>query len=521
MKFKTTLIAQFAFILVLAACGGGYVAENLNTGDTAGNDSANNGGYYPNLPAATAVPISAYAEEDRPDSQTPGRPDYNYGVSGYVDTREDHLSTFGIDVDTASYTLSQNHIQDGRMPPPDSVRVEEFVNYFDAGYPTPESVAFGIYADGAPSPFHSPEVVLLRFGIQGYQVPEELRKPLALTFVIDVSGSMGDPNKLDLVKQSLELLIERLQPEDTVSIVTFGSDARVIMPPTSGEHQSFILNRIRSLRPGGSTYAEAGLRQGYQLAIENFNSNAVNRVILSSDGVANVGQTQADELLKFIRGYANAGVTLTAMGFGMGTFNDPFMEELADNGDGSYAYIDDLDEARRLFVDELTSTLQVIARDAKIQVDFNPEVVSHFRLLGYENRAIADEDFRDDAVDAGEIGAGHSVTALYAVQLVPASEGRIATVQLRWEDPDTRRPVEINGNFNTWDLLDSFYDADPHYRLAVLAAQFAEILRQSPYSSEVPIESLLPFANVLTEDLPHDPHVWEFIDMLTRASRLD
>lgn len=507
MKTKITLVIQIILLVMLVACGGVEAVGN------------NDGSYVDDsyservdLPPATPVQMSSAVNIEHPATEQE--------INGYVDTRYDQLSTFGIDVDTASYTRARDYIESGSLPPAESVRVEEFINYFDAGYPTPEDIAFGIYADGALSPFHSPGTYILRFGIQGYQVPEVLRKPVSLTFVIDVSGSMSDPNKLDLVQRSLRLLVERLRPDDSVSIIVYGSNARVVLEPTSGANQSVINSEIDRLSSGGTTYAEAGLRLGYNMALQAFISGGVNRVILASDGVANVGKTEASELLKFIRDYADMGITLTSMGFGMGTFNDPFMEELADNGDGNYAYIDDLDEAKRLFVDELTSTLQVIAKDARIQVDFNPKAVSYYRLLGYENRDIADEDFRNDTVDAGEIGAGHSVTALYAVQMFPNAQGRIATVQLRWEDPDTHQNFEINGNFNTWDLLRDFQDADAHYQLAVLAAQFAELLKESPYGSETTINQLLDYAYPLVSELHEDPDVIGFVSLLQQAKWL-
>jgi Ca-activated chloride channel family protein len=341
----------------------------------------------------------------------------DYGVNPFEDALEDHLSTFALDVDTASYTVARKYIAEGNLPPADAVRVEEFVNYFDQGYSSPEELAFSVYADGAPSPFHRDGTYILRFGVQGYEVPDYARKPASLTFVIDISGSMAQDQRLDLVKRSLELLVERLRPDDIVSIVAYGSDARVILVPTSGRDSHIILNAIYSLSPEGSTNAEAGLKLGYELAMQAFRPGATNRVILCSDGVANVGATGPDEILRKVHGYVDEGVTLTTVGFGMGNFNDVLMEQLADNGNGSYAYVDDIDEAKRLFVDNLTSTLEVIALDAKVQVDFNADVVARYRLIGYENRAVADQDFRNDRVDAGEIGAGLTATALYAVQL--------------------------------------------------------------------------------------------------------
>jgi Ca-activated chloride channel homolog len=444
----------------------------------------------------------------------------DYGLNPYEDPREDHLSTFSLDVDTASYSVARRYVMDGNLPPADSVRVEEFVNYFDAGYPSPSDIAFGIYADGAPSPFQRDGSYIVRFGIQGYQVSEQDRKPASLTFVIDISGSMEMENRLGLVKQSLQLLVDRLRPSDTVAIVVYGSDAYVVLNPTSGEDRNRILDAIYSLHTEGATNAEAGLRLGYQMAYQAFRPGAINRVILCSDGVANVGVTGPDAILEEIRGYTETGITLTSVGFGMGNFNDVLMEQLADKGDGNYAYVDTLDEARRLFVDNLTSTLQVIAKDAKVQVDFNKEVVARYRLIGYENRAVADQDFRNDAVDAGEIGAGHHVTALYAVILNPGAQGRLATVQLRWQDPQSLAVREINGNFNTWDLSPTFDSATPRYQLAVVVAQYAELLRLSPWAAGSSIGQVLQYAVRLSGMLPSDPDVSEFTTLVSRASQI-
>jgi len=479
-------------------------------------------------PAPTPAPTMA-APQNEDIGPTPQPPDAmyfeNYGVNPYIDTYEDHLSTFALDVDTASYSVARRYVNDGNIPPAEAIRVEEFVNYFDPGYPTPPEIAFGIYADGAPSPFHydgAPNngVHILRFGIQGYEVPEYARKPASLTFVIDVSGSMERENRLSLVKQSLQMLVDRLRPDDTVAVVVYGSDARIVLYPTSGEDRATILNAIYSLQTEGATNAEAGLRFGYQMAWQAFRQNAINRVILCSDGVANVGETGPDAILETVRGYVETGITLTTVGYGMGNFSDKLMETLADNGNGNYAYVDTLDEAEKLFVDDLTSTLQVIALDAKVQVDFNPDVVAYYRLIGYENRDVADQDFRNDTVDAGEIGAGHSVTALYAVMFRPDVEGRIATVQLRWEDPDTHRVTEINGNFNTWDLADSFEGASPRYQLAVIVAQYADVLRHSPWAAGTSASQLVGHAYRISSALWDDAEVVEFASLVSRASQI-
>lgn len=441
-----------------------------------------------------------------------------YGLNPFEDPREDHLSTFALDVDTASYTVARRYLTDGMLPPAEAVRVEEFVNYFDGGYHSPERQAFAIYTDGAISPFDSEQVVLMRVGVQGYELREKERKPVSLTFVIDVSGSMAMEGRLELVKRSLQLLVERLYAEDTVSIVVYGSEARIILFPTSGAERGLILEAIYSLQPEGATNAEAGLLLGYQMAYEMFRPGANNRVILCSDGVANVGNTGPEQILESIRGYAETGISLTTVGFGMGNFNDILMEQLADNGDGHYAYVDDLDEAHRLFVEDLTSTLQVIARDAKVQVDFNPETVNRYRLIGYENRAVADQDFRNDYVDAGELGAGHSATALYALVLFPRAQGRIATMQLRWQDPETLHVQEINSNFNTWDIQPRFGQADPHFQLACVAAQYAELLRFSPWAEGTSIGQLIDYAARVSRELPGDPDIVELVHLLERAS---
>jgi Ca-activated chloride channel family protein len=445
----------------------------------------------------------------------------DYGVNPFIDTDRDHLSTFAIDVDTASYSIMRNYLSEGNLPPYDAVRVEEFVNYFDQEYPTPEDVAFGVYADGAPSPFHEDGTYILRFGVQGYRVSEEERKPLVLTFVIDVSGSMASEGRLELVKDSLKLLVERLRSDDSVGIVAYTTDAFIVLEPVSGRRHGKILDAIDSLRPMESTNAEAGLRLGYQMAMQAYDPDATNRVILCSDGVANTGNTDPDVMLSEVHGYVDEGVTLTAIGVGMGNFNDVLLEKLADNGNGNYAYIDTVDEARKVLVDDLVSTMQVIALDAKIQVDFNPEVVARYRLIGYENRAVADQDFRNDSVDAGEIGAGHSATALYAIQLKSGAEGRIATVQLRWKDPDTREVVEINGNFNTFDLESSFEDAPARYQLDVIVAQFAEVLRESPWANRTSFSALAEYASYLPRLIPGDPDVAEFAELLERAAEID
>ena len=532
---RNTLLSGMLFLLLfVSACGAAPAATQAPVIPEGPSTD-----YSPEEPAATEAPaveapLSGVYPEASVQSSNPSHPvppgdrePYdmffeNYGVNPSVDTEDDHLSTFALDVDTGSYSIMRSYLSEGNLPPSDSVRVEEYVNYFDQGYASPPAhQAFGISVDGAPSPFTQTErYQMLRIGIQGYQVPEEERKDASLTFVIDVSGSMDMDNRLGLVKRSLELLVEQLRSRDRVSIVVYGSEARVVLEPTSGSDKGRILEAIYSLQPEGATNAEAGIRLGYQMAMHGYNPEGINRVILCSDGVANVGETGPDAILEEVRHYVEEGVTLTTVGFGMDNYNDVLMEQLADNGDGFYAYVDDMREARRLFLDQITGTLQTIAMDAKVQVEFNPSVVMRYRLVGFENRAIADDQFRDNTVDAGEIGAGHSVTALYEVKLYPEAFGTIATVFMRWQDPDTRQVVELSQDLHTGDLEFDFETADPYFQRAVIVAEYAEILKKSYWAEESSLGSVYHEAIRVSELLPWDENMSEFMELIRRASQL-
>ena len=413
------------------------------------------------------------------------------GTNPFIDTEDDHLSTFAMDVDTGSYSIARQYVTDLYLPPPAAIRVEEFVNAFDYNYDPPTADAFAIHIDGAPSKFgEGKRLQLLRIGLQGRVIPDKHRKDAILTFVIDVSASMSYENRLELVKKALNLLVDQLRPTDKVGIVVYGSRGRLVLPHTGIERRSEILAAINSLEPDGSTNAEEGLRIGYDLAWRNASVNHINRVILCSDGVANIGNTGPDEILKEIRTYVDKGVVLSTVGFGMGNYNDVLMERLADTGNGSYAYVDTLSEAKRIFVDNLTGTLQLIAKDAKIQVEFNPEVVSRFRLLGYENRHLNHEQFRDDTVDAGEVGSGHHVTALYEVKLHPDATGKMATVSIRYADADNDKVSEVSKDISVSQLYETFDTAPATFRLAAAVAEFAEILRESYWAKQGSLESV-------------------------------
>lgn len=465
------------------------------------------------------VPIEPTSVAEQPVPTPVDTTFRDYGVNPFVDPLHDRLSTFALDVDTASYAVARKYINDGILPPYEAIRAEEFINYFVQDYAIPRDNAFGVYADGAPSPFHRDGSYLMRIGVQGYDVPESERKPASLTFVIDVSGSMDMDNRLGLVKRSLQLLVDRLRPSDSVSIVVFGDTARTVLYPTSGADKERILSAIYSLTPEGSTNTEAGLQLGYQMAAQSYLPGAINRVVLCSDGVGNVGTTDPLALIAGVKGAAQDDIMLTTVGFGMDNYNDVMLEQLADKGNGFYAYVDTLDEARKMFINRLTNSLQAIAKDAKVQVDFNPEVVASYRLIGYENRAVADQDFRDDRVDAGELNAGHNATAIYQVHLRPNAGGKVASVFLRWQDPDTRQVKELSGDVNTRDLAQSFEQTSPRFQMNATVAQFAEILRKSPYADT----SLYDLGNAawqVARLLPNDADVQEFAQLVQRVSTL-
>ncbi|WP_310600769.1 VWA domain-containing protein [Desulfobulbus sp.] len=343
--------------------------------------------------------------------------------NGFVNVSRSPLSTFGIDVDTASYANVRRFVNSGALPPVGAVRIEEMVNAFSYDYPDPEGRdPVALSAEVGPSPFHS-GYQLARIGLAAKEMGKEQLPPSNLVLLIDVSGSMQDANKLPLLKQALPLLVRQMGARDRVAVVVYAGADSVVLQPTPGNRQREILAAIEGLRAGGSTHASAGIRAAYRLARKSFLPDGNNRVILASDGDFNVGVTSRDELQRLIETERQAGVHLTVLGFGMGNYHDDTMEILADKGNGNYAYIDSLLEAEKVLVKELSGTLFTLAGDVKMQVEFNPARVGAYRLIGYENRALAAEDFRDDRKDAGEIGVGHRVTALY--ELIPAGHSAV------------------------------------------------------------------------------------------------
>ncbi|MBL9016369.1 MAG: VWA domain-containing protein [Myxococcales bacterium] len=399
-----------------------------------------------------------------------------YDANGWTEAAKDKLSTFAADVDTASYTIARRKLTEGTLPPTASVRVEEMVNYFRYAYPAPAAgTPFAVTSELAPSPFDASKKIL-RVGVSTKQLSVSERKPANLVFLVDVSGSMRSDDKLPLAKRSLRILVDNLKDGDTVSLVTYAGSTRVVLPPTGLENRNQILAAIEDLQSGGSTAMGDGIQLAYAQAEQGLRPGTISRVIVLSDGDANVGRTTHEEILKTIKGKVKEGVTLSTIGFGMGNYKDETMEQLADKGNGNNFYIDGLSQAKRVFQEQLGSTLEVVAKDVKLQVDFDASQVKKYRLIGYENRDVADSDFRNDKVDAGEIGAGHQVTALYELELAAArSDAPLATVRVRHKAPNGTAATEAA--FPVTISAPTFAAASADLQFALAVAAFGDILR--------------------------------------------
>ena len=450
----------------------------------------------------------------------------HYGVNPFIDTEDDNLSTFGMDVDTGSYGVMSYYVDSGHLPPPESVRVEEYLNYFDYGYGLPEGGdAFAIHLEGGLSPFGSERHSMLRVGLQAGVVDDAERAPLVLVFCIDVSGSMGG-ERLELVKGTVEYLVGGLGPGDRVGVVVYGDYADVLVKPVDADREGKrkVVNKVRSLVVGGSTYAAAGLEAAYRMASDDIEQGQLGQIVLMSDGVANVGLTGPDSILEDVRSELEDGVHLSTMGFGMGNYNDVLMEQLANQGDGSYHYIDALYQAERLMSRGIGGLFGVVAKDAKVQVEFNPQVVRSYRLLGYENRDVEDDRFRDDDVDAGEVMSGHSVTALYEMKLFPGVDGNLAVVRLRYHDyGGDYGVVEVSEGIDRSEFADDFGELSSGFRLAAGVAEYAEVLRGSYWAKGSDVRDVSKWMEGLREDSEYD-NAWdvlEFLALVGKAAEYD
>ena len=450
------------------------------------------------------------------------------------------LSTFSIDVDAASYSNVRRFINNGQLPPKDAVRIEELINYFNYEYPQPEGDRpFSVTTEISQAPWN-PNHRLVHIGLQGKQISTENLPPSNLVFLIDASGSMDDPNKLPLLKSAFRLLVNELRDNDKVSIVVYAGAAGVVLPPTPGNQKDKILEAIEKLQAGGSTAGGEGIQLAYKLAQDNFIKSGNNRVILATDGDFNVGVSSDSELVRLIEQKRGEGVFLTVLGVGTGNLQDAKMEKLADKGNGNYAYIDNILEAKKVLVKEMGGTLLTIAKDVKIQVEFNPAKVQGYRLIGYKNRMLQNADFQDDKKDAGELGAGHAVTALY--EIIPV--GVKSNVKLSDGDASNTQKAEKQAVFGNEELMQvrlrykapnqttsqlltsaavdrglKLEDASTNYKFSAAVATFGMLLRDSQYKGKTSLDDALKLANQSQgEDL--DGYRAEFIRLVERSKSL-
>lgn len=452
----------------------------------------------------------------------------------FQETLQNPLSTFSIDVDNASYSNVRRYLTEGKLPPADAVRIEEMINYFDYNYPQPEGEhPFSIYNEVAACPWNK-DHLLVHIGLQGKSIDYENLKPSNLVFLIDVSGSMDEPNKLPLVKKSMEILVENLSNRDKVAMVVYAGNAGLVLPSTSVEDKDEILEAIDDLEAGGSTAGGAGMQLAYKIAKQNLLKDGNNRVILCTDGDFNVGISSTSELVRFIEEKRKEDIYLTICGFGMGNYKDSRLEEISNAGNGNYFYIDNGKEAEKVFSKELRANLFTIAKDVKIQVEFNPQTVQAYRLIGYENRVLAAEDFNDDRKDAGELGAGHTVTALYEIvpkgkpypgakvdklkyqqtSLSPDANSKdLLTVKLRYK-PIKSENSNLLSEIITLDEVTGKPSAD--FRFSAAVAGFGMLLRNSEFKGKTSFSQIAKLA----KETNNDPEKEEFVELIRGAEEI-
>ncbi|TJY65343.1 VWA domain-containing protein [Sinimarinibacterium sp. CAU 1509] len=476
----------------------------------------------------------AYAAMPSQDRETYA----HFDDAGVLLAAEHPVSTFSIDVDTGAYANLRRMLREGRLPPQDAVRVEELINYFEYDYapPSDRATPFAVHTQLAPTPWNR-DTRLLRIGVQGWK-PSGALPPANLVFLVDVSGSMQSPDKLALAKSALKLLTQQLDARDRISLVVYAGASGVVLPPTPGNRKAEIIAAIDQLEAGGSTNGAAGIETAYALAQQAHIDGGINRVLLATDGDFNVGTVNFEQLKDLAERKRATGVALSTLGFGGGNYNDQLMEQLADAGNGNYSYIDSLEEARRALVHSRAAMLQTIAQDVKIQIEFNPAVVAEYRLIGYENRALAREDFNNDKVDAGEIGAGHSVTALYEIALVgsagtqvdplrygatPGTEAvsdELAFLRLRYKRPGEDRSQLIERPLRLRDQLAGVDRTDADFRFAAAVAGFGQLLRGGRYTESFGYDDVLALARNARGS---DDQGWrgEFLQLVQLAASLD
>jgi Ca-activated chloride channel family protein len=451
--------------------------------------------------------------------------------NGYKNPKNEPLSTFSIDVDAASYSNVRRFINEGQKPVPDAVRVEEMINYFDYDYPQPrDGSPFAIVHELGACPWNK-DNLLLHIGLQGQKMENNEIPPSNLVFLLDVSGSMDQPNKLPLLVKAMKMLAAQLRAKDRVAIVVYAGSSGMVLPSTPGNQRDKILTALDRLRAGGSTAGSAGLKLAYEVAEENFMEDGNNRIILATDGDFNVGPSSNAEMERMIEKYRDRGIFISVCGFGMGNYKDDKMEIIADKGNGNYSYIDNLMEAKKVFINEFSSTLYTIAKDVKIQIEFNPAIVKEYRLVGYENRLLNEEDFEDDKKDAGEMGAGHTVTALYEIvttnrhtdyvrklkyqpsDVIPEipQTGELATIKFRYKKPDGDKSILMTEVIPQ--RVEPASETSENFRFSAAVAGFGMLLRNSEYKGTINYDQVLSLARGAKGD-DRDGYRAEFIRLV-------
>jgi Ca-activated chloride channel homolog len=489
-----------------------------------------------NTPIVSNRPVGIRDKKDTMNTTTDTNQE-DYGIfveNAFESPKTSPLSTFSIDVDNASYTNVRRVINTGQKVPKDAVRVEEMINFFKYNYPQPTNEnPFSINTEFSNCPWNTKHQIL-KIGLKGKNIPTENLPASNLVFLIDVSGSMGEPNKLPLLKQSLKILVNELRPKDKVAIVVYAGAAGLVLPPTSGIEKQTIINALDNLNAGGSTAGGAGIQLAYKIAMENFIEKGNNRVILATDGDFNVGSSSDSDMQNLIEDKRKSGVFLTCLGYGMGNYKDKKMEILADKGNGNYAYIDNIQEANRFLGKEFKGSMFAIAKDVKIQIEFNPKHVQSYRLIGYENRKLRPEDFKNDAIDAGELGSGHTVTALY--EIIPTGvesaflnpktddlkytkvaenntkyNDELATIKFRYKKPDENKSIEMVDIIeNKTTVLEN---ASEDFKFSSAVAWFGLKLRDSKLVTNKESKDILELANKgITTDI--DGYRAEFIRLV-------
>ena len=451
----------------------------------------------------------------------PSRPSEPLPFNSFVLAATEAFSTFAMDVDTASYTLTRQSLRSGKLPDPERVRLEEIVNAFDYGDKAPEKATFRIYQDGAQSSFGA-GYNLLRIGVKGKRLGREEQRPAILTMVLDVSGSMSQPDRIGFARLSLSSLLDQMGADDRIQLIAYSDQAQFVLEPTPAKEKKRIMAAFDRLQCNGSTNLEEGMLRAYEQAVQAFVPGAENRVILISDGVANLGADSAQDILNKVAANRKQGITCSVFGVGSGTYNDKILQELANKGDGVYRFLDSAEEVKTAFVDDLAATLNYIAKDAKIQVEWNPKTVRRYRQMGYEKRKLTKEQFRDDTVDAGEVGSGQSVTALYELELMPdvTSESTLGTVRIRYQRVDNGKVEEIEATLVASTVMGPAHKATPSFKVAAAAAEFAELLRGSPNAQGGNFDAVADYLRPAALERTLDTRVKELLELVTTANAL-